>query len=271
MHNRRLVQVVCGPMVALLLLAAGSLSGCAGPARSELNQVQTASDQTDLDRRARVRLELASAYFSRGQYNTALDEVKLALQARSDLSDAFNLRGLIYGAMEEPALAEESFKRALQLNPRDGDAMHNMAWFQCQQRRYAEADATFERVLALPAYRETQRSLMARGHCQARNAQWPEAERTLSRAYELDAGNPAAAVSLSEVLYQRGEYERARFYIRRVNAAEEYLNAQTLWLAIRIENKMGQPAQVRALGVQLTNRFPQAPEALLYQKGRFDD
>ena len=81
--------------------------------------IATASDQTDTDRRAQVRMELAGAYFGRGQLETALDEVKLALQVQPQLVDAFNLRGLIYAAMGEPQLADESFKRALVLYPRD--------------------------------------------------------------------------------------------------------------------------------------------------------
>jgi type IV pilus assembly protein PilF len=46
------------------------------------DDVKTSSDQTDADRRARVRMELAAGYFTRGQTSTALDEVKLALAAR---------------------------------------------------------------------------------------------------------------------------------------------------------------------------------------------
>ena len=112
---------------------------------------------------------------------------------------------------------------------------------------------------------------MAQGVCQARNNRWTEAERTLSRAYELDPANPATAVNLSEVLYRRGEFERARFYIRRVNATDELSNAQTLWLAVRIEQKLGQTAQAQVLGAQLRNRFPQSPESLLFEKRLFDE
>ena len=62
-------------------------------------------------------MELASGYYSRGQYDTALDEVKLALAVKPDLPDAYNLRGLVYQSMGEDKLAEENFKRALQLVP----------------------------------------------------------------------------------------------------------------------------------------------------------
>ena len=78
-------------------------------------------------------------------------------------------------------------------------------------------------------------------------------------------------MNLSEVLYKRGEFERARFYIRRVNTKDELVSAQTLWLAARIERKLGQDAQVQDLGAQLRKRFPQAPETLLFEKGKFDE
>ena len=262
----RLVQCLA-PMVALVML----LGGCVSNRPVERKEAQTSSDPSDLDRRARVRLELASAYFGRGQSSTALDEVKQALAVRPDLPEAHNLRGLIYASLNEPALAEESFRRALQLNGRDADTMHNYGWFLCQQRRYKDAELQFQAAVAQTGYAGVSRSLMAMGVCQARNSQWPEAERSLSKAYEFDPASPAIAVNLAEVLYRRGELERARFYIRRVTAQDQQVSAQTLWLALRIENRLGQTAQVEALGAQLRQRFPQSAEALLFDKGRFDE
>jgi type IV pilus assembly protein PilF len=249
------------------------LVGCAAPpaAPGSGQEIRTASDQTDADRRAKVRLELASAYFSRGQMETALDEVKQALAARPDLGEAYNLRGLIYANLGDPKLADESFRRALQLNPRDADAMHNYGWFLCQQQRYVDANVQFASALAQPQYRDVIRTLLAQGVCQARVGQLEQAERTLARAYELDPSNPYTAVNLTEVLYRRGEYERARFYIRRVNLQRELSSAQTLWLAARIENKLGNRAGVDDFGRQLRSRFPDAPETQAYERGRFDD
>ena len=246
------------------------LSGCAATA-PESTEIRTASDQTDADRRARVRLELASLYFGRGQHNTALDEVKLALLAQPDLAEAFNLRGLIYTGMGEAKLAEESFRRALQLAPRDADAIHNYGWFLCQQGRFGEAEAQFVRALEQPQYRDQIRTLLVQGVCQARGGRLDAAERTLSRAYELDPANPAIAFNLSEVLLRRGELERARFYIRRVNARAEQTNAQTLWLAARIEHRLGNAAGAQEWGRQLRDRFPQSTEALQFDRRRFDD
>jgi type IV pilus assembly protein PilF len=254
-----------------LMSGVGGLQGCAAPAPKPPQDVQTDSDQTDADRRARVRMELASAYFSRGQSTTALDEVKLALQAKPDLADAYNLRGLIYASLNEPALAEDSFRHALRLSPSDADTMHNFGWFLCQQRRYDDANTQFNAALGVPNYRGLNRTLLNQGVCQARNNQWGEAEKTLLRSYELDPANPTTAINLAEVLYRRGDFERARFYVRRVNAIDELVSAQTLWLAARIENRLGQPTQAQVFGSQLRNRFPQSAEAGRFEKGQFDE
>ena len=97
------------------------------------------------------------------------------------------------------------------------------------------------------------------------------AERNLNRSYQLDPANPVTAFNLSEVLLQRGELERARFMIRRVNEIPAQVSAQSLWLAARIERRMGQVDAVQDLGAQLRQRFPQAPETLFFESGRFNE
>jgi len=275
MRLPKLVLVSAVPVLLAACVVTSTTSGPSGPTTTVANpsssEMRTASDQTDADRRAAVRMELAALHYGRGQYETALDEIKLALQAKPDLGAAYSLRGLIYASMGEEALANESFDRALRINPRDADAMHNRAWFLCQRNQFDEADRLFDQALAMPQYRESQRSLLAQGVCNAKAGKLDEAERKLARAYELDPTNPTTAMNLSEVLYRRGEYERARFYIRRVNQREELSSPQSLWLALKIEHRIGNRGGVEDFGRQLRNRFPQAAQTLAYNQGRFDD
>ncbi|HZF78468.1 MAG TPA: type IV pilus biogenesis/stability protein PilW, partial [Rubrivivax sp.] len=58
------------------------LSACATAPGSGDREIRTASDHSDAEKRARVRLELAGLYFGRGQATTALDEIKKALAAK---------------------------------------------------------------------------------------------------------------------------------------------------------------------------------------------
>ncbi|MGH6647771.1 type IV pilus biogenesis/stability protein PilW [Aquabacterium sp.] len=240
-------------------------------AASKSDDVVTASDESDARKRARIRLELATVYFSQNQLTTALDELKHVLAIDGQMSEAHELRGLIYSAMDEPNLADESFKRAIQLDERNGSAIHNYAWWLCGKQRYPEADALFERAANLPQSIATSKTLLARGVCQIRAGLLPDAEKSLARSYELDVANPATAYNLASVLYRRGDYERARFYIRRVNNVPEQITAESIWLGVRIENRLGNSGGRDELAGVLRSRFPTSREATALELGRFDE
>jgi len=254
-------------------LAALALLGAIGAALPPPVHAQQggSSEESEPQKRARIRMQLASSYYADGQLSNALDQVKLALQAVPDLAEAFTLRGLILAAQGDDAPAAESFRRALELRPQDGDTLHNYGFFLCQRGRYAEADEQFNRAFNAPQYRNGARTLLVQGVCQSRSGDLARAEATLTRAYEIDAGNPATAVNLADVLYRRGEFERARFYVRRVNGSAELQNAESLWLAARIERKLGNDSGARDYGTQLRDRYPQSREAAAFGRGSFDE
>lgn len=263
-----------GLALAATWLLAGGLAGCAVPttvpsadARPDL---QSPSEDSDTRRRARTRLALATSYLENGQTAVALDEQKKVLQIDPSFSDAYALGGLIYMSIQEPRLAEANFQRAIELNPRDANAMHNLGWLQCQQARYPEATANFERAMVVPGYGEQAKTLMARGICEARAGDSAKAEASLMRSYELDAGNPVTGYNLAQLLYQRGDYSRAQFYIRRLNNSE-LANAESLWLGIKVERRLNNSVAVQQLAGQLRRRFPNSRELQAHERGAFDD
>ena len=251
-----------------------SISGCAGPSSggpgARSNDPVTDSDEPEHRKRARIRMELAVGYFEQGQTNIALDELKQAVAADPNFPDVHNLRGLIFMRLNDFPQAEDSFRRAIALNPRDANTLHNYGWLQCQQGRYADALRLFDQAMANPLYAGRAKTLMAQGICQARAGQVNDAERSLSRSYELDAGNPVTGYNLANLLYQRSEYSRAQFYIRRLNNSE-LANAETLWLGIKVERRMNDRVAMQQLGDQLKKRFPQSREVTSYERGAFDE
>ena len=259
----------------LIFWSAFALIGCANhPVDPSANGVKTDivtdSDEPENRKRARIRLELASGYFEQGQTNVALDELKQALLADPNFVDAHNLRGLVYMRLNNLPLAESSFRRALTLNPNDADVAHNFGWLLCQQSRYKESFQLFEKAIGNPNYGGQAKSLMAQGICEIRDGKRTEAEQSLTRAYQLDAGNPLIAYNLSHLLYERGELTRAQFYVRRLNNSE-LANAETLWLGIKIERSLNNGEAVSQLGDQLKKRFGQSREAIAYDKGAFNE
>ncbi|MDB5966090.1 MAG: type pilus biosis/stability protein PilW [Polaromonas sp.] len=254
---------------AVLLAGCTHQQGVSTPGSGRSDMV-TESDEPDLRRRARLRLELASGYFEQGQTNVALDELKQALVLDPGFADAYNLRGLVYMRLNDIPLAEDSFRRALALNPRDADVAHNYGWLLCQQARYPESTRFFAQAVSNPTYTGQAKSLMAQGVCQVRAGQRAEAEQSFLRSYQIDAGNPLTGYNLANLLYERGELTRAQFYIRRLNNSE-LANAETLWLGIKIEQKLNNREVVAQLGDQLKKRYGQSREAGAYEKGAFNE
>ena len=259
----------------MMLLCASLLTACAngpgsGQASAGLDDLVTDSDESSDRKRARIRVELAMGYLEQGKINIALDEVKLALAADPSFADAYSLRGLIYMRLNELPLAQESFLKALAVRPRDPNILHNLGWLKCQQARYPEAMADFSLALANPAYGERAKTFMAQGLCQIRAGQRREAEQSLLKAYEFDATNPVTGYNLANLLFQNADLARAQFYIRRLNNSE-WANAESLWLGIKVENKMNDQVALRQLATQLEKRFPQSKEALAYRRGAFDE
>ncbi|MGA0571068.1 type IV pilus biogenesis/stability protein PilW [Variovorax sp. VNK109] len=273
-HGRDLVGGLGRWLVVTgLAVSAAAITGCttstSGPSDGR-RDIATESDQTDAHRRARIRLELAVGYFEQGQTNVALDELKLALAADPVYADAYNLRGLIYMQLKDMGLAEDSFKRAMSLAPRESDILHNYAWMLCQQRRFTESEQMFNQAVANPQYAGQAKTYMALGLCQLQAGRRAEAEKSLAHSYELNPGNPITGYHLSKLLYERKDLTRAQFYIRRLNNSE-LASAESLWLGVKVERTMGNREAQAQLGSQLKRRFPTSKEAGLFDRGAFDE
>ena len=257
--------------VANLLVLAGCTTSTGGARPSGKSQdLITESDEPENRRRARLRLELATGYLENGQANVALDEIKQALAADPTFVEGFNLRGLTYMRLNDVPLAEDSFKRALAINPRDADVAHNYGWLLCQQTRFPESFRYFGQALANPVYRGSAKTLMAQGVCQIQAGQRQEAEASLTQSYQLDAGNPLTGYNLANLLYLRGDLVKSQFYTRRLNNSD-LANAETLWLGIKVERKLNNVDASQQLSTQLRRRYAQSREAAALEKGAFDE
>lgn len=252
----------------LALSALAGLHGCAS--NPPTDDIVTASDEPEARKRARIRLQLALGYYEQGKTTVALDETKQALIIDPSFVDAYNLRGLIYMRLNDMRLAEESYRRALSLSPEDANVQQNYGWMLCQQSRFDESVQYFDRALANPTYGARAKTWLTKGLCQIRAGRPKEAEESLRRSLELDAGNPVTGYNLSLLLYQRRDYARSQFYIRRINNSE-LANAETLWLGIKVEQRLGNRVARDQLGNQLRNRFPTSHELTLYERGAFNE
>jgi type IV pilus assembly protein PilF len=252
------------------LVGCASSSGGSTSNSGTKSDIVTDSDEPENRTRARRYLTLAILYFNDGKTTIALDTLKQSIAADATWFEAYNLRGLIYTRLNDIPLAEDSFKRALSLNPNAAAVQHNYGRMLCKQSRTSEGLEMFSRALTNPAYGERAKTWMAQGDCQLEAGQRAEAETSFLRSYELDAANPFTGYNLALLLFQRGDLQRAQFYARRLNNSES-ANAESLWLGVKVERKLDNRDAGAQLGVQLKKRFPQSREALAFERGAFNE
>lgn len=271
-----------GRRVALLALA-GALVACTttttnsirapGDLQGSKTELKTASDQTSNDKRANIRMQLAIGYYQEGSYEVALDEVKKALAADPELADAYGVRALIYTAMNEMVLAEESYQKAIRLAPRNPELNNNYGSFLCENQRYALGVAQFDIALKNPKYLSPVKAMVNAGGCSLKMKNFEAAERYLLDALRLDPNVPAVHAGLARIYYERRDYTRAGFYINRLKELTKLdtLTADVLWLGIRVERKTGDKASEASMVTQLRRRHPTSPEFAALQRGAFDE
>lgn len=256
--------------IAAVLASVVVLAGCASSQSGGGQELQTSSDRTDAQKRAGTHLQLAIDYFEQRQMNVALDEIKQALSAYPDFPDAYSLRALVYMDMGETRLAEDNFRSAMKLAPQNPDLSNNYGWFLCQNGRPAESIAFFEAALKNRAYQSPAKAMNNAGLCSLKLKDNAAAERYFVQAFKYEPGDPSTSTNLARLYYDRRDYERARFYITRVTKAD-VLTADVLWLAIKIEHKLGDRSVETSLATQLRRRHPKSSEYASYQRGAYDE
>src|SRR6266508_3683991 len=213
--------------------------------------------------------QLAGAYYQRGNLGVALAEARTAVAADSGYAPAYNVLGLVYGDLREKDLAEEALQRSLRMNPNDPDANHNYAWFLCENKREEESIRYFLMAVRHPLYATPQKSYAMAAVCAMRKNNERDAHDYLERALKLDPNYYPALIDLAQLKYRRGELDAARSLTGRYNKLAEP-TAESLWLALRIERRLGDSSTVTNYANQLRRRFPGSKEYQELQKGRFE-
>lgn len=253
------------------LLIAMSLYGCASSqSGGSLAELPTSSDQTSNQKRANIRLQLAVGYYQQHQLEVALDEIKQALSADPNFAEAYSMRGLIYMEMDQMPLAEENLLRAIKLAPNNPDFSNNYGWFLCQRGRESQSISYFETALRNRSYQSPVKALHNAGVCSLKLKKQKAAEEYFMQAFKIEPDNLNITVNLASIYFNRRDYERARFYISRAIKADA-MTSEVLWLAIKVEHKLGDRAAENSLVTQLRRRHVDSSEYAAYKRGAYDD
>lgn len=263
-------------MKRVLLFGLAVLAGCGqtNPLRQPEPQVietlpSRDSKPSDARSRAKAHTDLGLVYYQNARMGVALQEANVAIAADADYAPAYNLLGLIHMYLGESVQAETAFRRALALAPADSDANNHYGWFLCTQGREKEGIGYLITAVKNPLYTTPTKAFTNAGLCSLRIQDDVAAEGYFRKAAVADPGNNQAIYQLASLAYRQGKLDEARRLIGAVHQ-QRTPNAESLWLAVRIEHKLGDRLAETRYANQLRREFAGSPEYRALVEGRYD-
>lgn len=252
----------------LLAVIGGTLVGAAcaqQPAQySGLDQEDTARLES-----AKAHTELASAYYANGQLAIALEELTIAQQVYSKYAPIYFVLGLVHMDLKEDALAEQSFEKAISLDPSSSEAYNNYGWFLCQRGRIDDAIKQFMTALKNPRYETPDKPYVNAGICSRKRNDDVAALEYFERALKVRSNQPQALYHSADIFFQKGDLASAKSYLLRYTKNSDP-SAEALWLGVRVERKFGDRITEASYAQMLRQRFPDSREAQLLKAERYE-
>ncbi|MDK9725408.1 MAG: type IV pilus biogenesis/stability protein PilW [Sterolibacteriaceae bacterium MAG5] len=248
------------------------LAGCGGTPTTQQASEQAVSQQasnSEVRHRAKVHAELGALYLQDGRFGVALEEAKIATTADPSYAPGFNLMALVHMYLQERGPAEENFQKALRLAPNDPEVNNNYGWFLCTTDREKQGIEHFMVAVKNPLYTTPAKPLTNAGLCYLKQKDDRNAEEFLVRSLRLDVNNPQALYALSEIYYRGGRLREARVRLGDLHKITEP-NAQSTWLALLVERRLGDREAEARHAVQLRRRFQGSPEYDKLMQGRYE-
>ena len=232
-------------------------------------QHQVQVESTTANDRAAVRTQLAAEYFKRRQFAISIEESKKALEINPDYAPAYSMLALINMEIREDVQARQYFKKALELAPNNPDFHHNYGYFLCERGQLREGVDEYLQALKNSLYATPEKSLLAAGTCAEKGGWTDEARDDYTRALRYQPENSQAKYLLASLLMKSGDLRLARTYAlelaRLANPQAEYL-----WVAVRIERKLGNRESERRYAEQLRRLYPESEEVSKLLAGQYE-
>jgi len=195
-------------------------------------------DAASRARNAEVLVELGQRYYSRGEYEIALEKLQSALSIDPTSASGHTMIAILYETINDTGRAAEHYRKSVQHGRRSGDVLNNYGSWLCRQSKSDEADETFRKALADPFYKTPESALANAGSCALAAGRFDLGGNYLRQVLVARPNDAQALIGLAEIAFRKDDFMRARAFVQRADS-QAPLGRSGLQLAIRIEERLG--------------------------------
>lgn len=245
-------QLELAGMLGLIII----LSACASVVKDD------ATGNLGVDRRdspAKIYVEMGIAYMRDGQDAVALKKLRRGIEVDPNSSQAHNVLAILYERLGEIGLASKHYDRAAALDSRDPYIRNARGSFFCKQGKYEAALEEFELALDNPLYPTPWVALTNAGLCTELSGNKEKAETYYRRALTANERYPPSLFQMAKIAFEQHSDMSARAYLERFHSRAP-ATAASLWLGVRVEQRLGDRIKAVEYKRRLLKEFPDAPE-----------
>lgn len=251
----RLLKLTLVSVIAVMFLA-----GCVSQGKTA-----GANRQVDKTKALDLHIKLARGYIDKGNRESARHHLRKAAEIDSNSADATEVMARLYQLEGEPALAEETFKKAIKQKKNFTLANNDYGVFLFGVKRYEDALKQFELAAADLDYDGRASALVNVGRTALLLGKGERAKAAFEHASVLDRGLPDPHIELADMSFQKQEYAEAKRHLDRYQALGQQ-SARALLIGIRLERVFGNKDKEASYLLVLKNRFPYSKEYLEYKQ-----
>lgn len=218
--------------------------------------------KSDRESSASINARLGLAYMQQGDNETAMLKLQRALEQDPDLVAAHHYIAELYRQLGAPQDADKHYKAALRITPKDDSLLNNHGVFLCDQGNYEAAEQSFlMAVQNAPAHKARYEFYENLAQCMMRKPDYAKAEKYFRLVLEDNPRRPVTLYQMARISFDDGKYLRSRAFFQRFIEVSAH-TAETLWLGVRIERKLGDFAAAEKYAKLLKANYPLSNETV---------
>lgn len=243
---------------SFLAIALIVVAGCSSSQQLSKPQPNKASD---------INLELGIDYFRKGNLALAKEKIDRAVEQNPRNAKAQAAAGLLYDRLNDERKSFSHFDKAMSLEPNNPEILNNYAVVLCKHDEQSKGEKYFVQAASNPLYKTPEVAYLNAGNCARSAGNLDHAEANYRKALSLRPRFSEALYQMADLEFQQQNYLSARGFIERYMDGGK-LNASVLWLAMRIEQGLGNSSGASTYAQRLKIEYPNAPETRQMLSGR---
>ncbi|GLS84041.1 type IV pilus biogenesis/stability protein PilW [Paraferrimonas haliotis] len=244
--------------------AAILVSGCVTQTLYSGTDQVVQEKQPNLQAAAADRVRLGLAYLQQNDMEKAKFNLDKALELDPRSAEVYLGRAYYFQSVSEHELAKDAYRRALRIEPNNGDVLNNFGVYLCKQGDYAESEQMMLRAVAAPRYTSMASTYENLGLCTLEAGEHQRAAGYFEQALNYSPRRSLSLIELVNIAVVEQDYPGAQKALERYHDLASQ-TPQSLLLGVQIEQQLRDVEAAKRYGILLLAKFPRSQQAKQYR------